>query len=71
MKRLLLFMAVGVVGFLAFVILYRLLEPYLYLLPKLLTSIWAILTADWFLVGLLGAAVFIIGLVAWAYREPW
>jgi len=71
MKRLLLFIAVGALGFLVFVLLYKLLEPYIHLLPALLTTLWAIMTADWFLIGLLGAAIFILGLVAWAYREPW
>ncbi len=71
MKRLLLFTAVGALGFAVFVLLYRLVEPYLPLLPDLLAKAWAILTSDWFLVGLAGAAIFILSLIAWAYREPW
>ncbi|RLF14682.1 MAG: hypothetical protein DRN06_06760 [Thermoprotei archaeon] len=71
MKRLLLFMGVGALGFWVFVLLYKLLEPYLHILPSLLAKIWSVLTADWFLVGLLGAIIFIVILILWAYREPW
>jgi len=71
MKRLLLFMGVGALGFGVFVLLYRLLEPYLHILPIVLAKMWGVLTADWFLVGILGAIIFIIILILWAYREPW
>ena len=71
MKRFLLLLGVGMLGFLVVASLYLLVEPFLPMLPGLMASLLPILTSRWFIAGVIGAALAIIIFLAWAYSGEW
>jgi len=71
MKRFLLLLVAATLGFFIASSIYKLLEPYFPMLPGLLTSLLPIITSGWFIAGVIGAVVAVLGLIAWAYSGEW
>ncbi|RLI30926.1 hypothetical protein DRO48_02205 [Candidatus Bathyarchaeota archaeon] len=60
--------AAALLGFVVGVLVYLVAKPYLPKLRRiLLKGLPAVIGADWFLAGVLGAITFVIALVVWAY----
>ena len=71
MKRGLVLLSVAALGFAILSTIYKLVEPYLPMLPSLIMSVIPIITSGWFIAGLVGALLFVAILVAWAYSGEW
>mgnify|MGYP007013804885 CR=1 FL=1 len=64
-------LSVAALGFAILSTIYKLVEPYLPMLPSLIMSVIPIITSGWFIAGLVGALLFVAILVAWAYSGEW
>ena len=71
MKRGLVFLAFAALGFAIASTIYKLIEPFLPMLPGLLASLVPILTSGWFLAGLIGAILAVVLLILWARSGVW
>ena len=71
MKRFLLFLAVAALGFVIAAVSFALIQPYLAVLPQVVSALLVVATSGWFIAGVVGAILALALLVRWAYSDEW